>query len=418
MLQALPFFCVLLGLAVLPGVAPHLWEAPGRRLGLMLVPCVFSIVAMGPRAPHVLQESLQEYVAFMALLMSLYGVASGIVITGGLKRGVTANVLWLALGGLLASGLGTTGASMLLVRPFFRAQAQRTFTAHTVVFFIFIVSNVGGMLLPLGDPPLYLGFLKGVPFAWTLRLAPMWGLTLALLLALFAVIDAWAWKREPIRNNAAVPPLRLQGSHNLVLFALLVALVALAPRYQLPVLAQAGLQLTVLLISWACTKPTTYRNNGASIAPMVEVATVFLALFVTMPDALAVLHTQAQSFGALSQETFFWLTGSLSAVLDNAPCYLAMATLAQAQLHLDGPSLTELASSAGGGQLLLAIAAGSVTMGAMTYVGNGPNLMVRAVAQEARLQAPSFVGYLAWSGATLLPIVVLVRVALWALPPL
>lgn len=411
-ITALPFACVIIALALLPSVLPHLWESPGRRLAVLMLPCAAAIWAMGDRAPHVLTESLTDYVAFMALLVSLFGVAGGIVVQGGLKRGPLGNVLWLTLGALLASFVGTTGASMLLIRPFVRAQAQRRYSAHTVVFFIFIVANVGGMLTPLGDPPLFLGYLKGVPFAWTLRLTPAWLLSLGMLLPLFYALDTWRYRQEPLSAELPREPLHIEGGHNLLFFALLVLVVACAPWLQLHALSQAALMLAVLALSYATTHAKIYRHNGVTLAPMVEVATVFLAVFITMPDALATLTEAAPHFGPLGQETFFWLTGGLSAVLDNAPCYVTMATLAQSQLQLTGASLAPLAADARGCDLLMAIATGAVTMGAMTYIGNGPNLMVRAVAQEAKLQVPSFMGYVAWSVATLLPVLVLMRLAL------
>jgi len=356
-----------------------------------------------------LAESLGEYLSFMALLASLYGVAGGIVVRGGLKRGPVGNLIWLAAGAGMASVVGTTGASMLLIRPFVRAQAGRKRAAHTVVFFIFLVSNVGGMLLPLGDPPLFLGYLRGVPFLWTWQLWPVWALCVALLLALFCAIDIWAYGQEPKRAPQPREPLSLGGGHNLLFFAALVAIVAFAPTLGLGPAAQSALMLGVLGLSYACTPTALYRQNELTLSPMIEVATVFFAIFVTMPDALAVLLALAPKLGPLSAEALFWTTGSLSAVLDNAPCYLSMATLAQGQLNLEGTSLAPLAAHPEGQPLLLAIAAGAVTMGAMTYIGNGPNLMVRAVAEQANLRPPSFFGYLAWAGATLLPVLVIVR---------
>jgi Na+/H+ antiporter NhaD/arsenite permease-like protein len=352
---------------------------------------------------------LGEWATFMALLASLYGVAGGIELQGGLRPGPLGNLIWLTVGALLASVVGTTGASMLLIRPFVRAQAGRQRAAHTVVFFIFLVSNVGGMLLPLGDPPLFLGYLRGVPFLWTWQLWPFWALCVALLLAVFVAIDVWAYRQEPQRAPRPRQPLHLAGGHNLLFFAVLVSIVAFAPTLHLVPWQQSLLMLGVLAVSYLCTPRALYRRNEVTLGPMIEVATVFFAIFATMPDALAVLLAVAPKLGPLGPEALFWTTGGLSAILDNAPCYLSMATLAQGQLHLTGTTLAPLAAHPQGRPLLLAIAAGAVTMGAMTYIGNGPNLMVRAVAQQAKLRPPSFVGYLAWAMVTLLPVLVIAR---------
>lgn len=407
-----PFVAVVVGLAILPGIAPHLWESPLKRAGLLALPSAAACWQLGARAPHVLSESMAEYIAFMALLCSLYGVAGGILLEGGLKKGPISNLIWLAAGALGASVLGTTGASMLLIRPFVRAQAHRPKTAHTVVFFIIIVSNVGGMLLPLGDPPLYLGYLKGVPFLWTLKLWPAWLVSTTLLLALFYVLDRRAFAQEPKSRPVPREPLSIKGGHNLLFFAALVALVGLGPTLGLGHLSQSASMLAVLAASMVTTPKSLYRANSVSAAPMIEVATVFLALFITMPEALAMLVQLGPRLGPLGPEAYFWITGTLSALLDNAPCYLTMATLAQAQVGLSGSDLGMLAAHPAGEPALLAIAQGAVAMGAMTYIGNGPNLMVRAVANQSKLATPSFAGYLGWTIITLAPVLAFTRLLL------
>lgn len=409
-----PFAAVILSLALMPAIAPHLWESPVKRALWLLVPTLVAAARAG-FASHPMGESLAEYAAFLALLVSLYGVAGGIVLRPRAAPGVATNTSYLAAGAVLASVMGTTGASMLLVRPFCQAQAGRRYARHTVVFFILLVSNVGGMLTPLGDPPLYLGFLRGVPFTWTLYLAPAWALGTSMLLAQFAALDAWAWRRESVRPAAPTAKTdapRVQGWHNVGLFGLLVATIALGPVWGLGQAAQSCALLGWFALSYFSTPAALYRTNGVTTAPMVEVATVFLAIFITMPSALGQLIPWAAAQGALGAESFFWLTGALSAVLDNAPCYLSFAAMAATQCGLGPTELGALAMHPEGQSWLIAISEGAVMMGALTYIGNGPNLMVRAVAVSGGLMVPTFFGYVAWAALTLGPVLVAVRLIL------
>jgi Na+/H+ antiporter NhaD/arsenite permease-like protein len=336
------------------------------------------------------------------LLAGLYVIAGGIVLRGDLVATPVVNTAFLAAGGLMASFIGTTGASMLLIRPLLQTNQERTRVRHTVVFFIFVVSNVGGMLTPLGDPPLFLGYLAGVPFTWTFRLVPVWALMLLVLLAVFFVYDSVEFSREPLaairRDRARIEPLRIQGTLNVLWLVGVVLGVALlhVPWRELAIVALAALSLRL-------TAPRIRRDNGFSAGPMVEVAVLFAGIFVTMIPALELLRLRGGELGVRAPWQFFWATGLLSSFLDNAPTYLTFLALAQG-LRLPAEVVGVPAS------ILAAISVGSVAMGANTYIGNAPNFMVKAIAEEAGVKMPSFVGYMVYSGAVLLPLFVVATV--------
>jgi Na+/H+ antiporter NhaD/arsenite permease-like protein len=312
------------------------------------------------------------------------------------------NTGFLAVGSLLASFVGTTGASMLLIRPLLQTNRERARVTHTVVFFTFLVSNIGGMLTPLGDPPLFLGYLQGVPFAWTFRLWPQWLLMTAALLALYYVWDSRHHAHETrtalARDRAEIEPLRIAGALNGLWLAGVVAAVAFlhAPGREAAIVALAGLSL------WR-TPPAIRRANRFTATPMVEVAVLFLGIFLTMIPALELLHLRGGELGVREPWQFLWATGLLSSFLDNAPTYLTFLALAQ--------GLGLPAEVVGVPHLILAgISVGAVAMGANTYIGNAPNFMVKAIAEEAGVRMPSFFGYMAYSGAVLLPLFVIVTI--------
>jgi Na+/H+ antiporter NhaD/arsenite permease-like protein len=327
-------------------------------------------------------------------------ISGGILLRGDLVATPLTNTAFLALGSILASFIGTTGASMLLIRPILQTNRERTRVRHTIVFFIFLVSNIGGMLTPLGDPPLFLGYLQGVPFAWTFRLWPHWGLQVAALLALYFVWDAREHTREPIdalrRDRAQIEPLRVQGALNLAWLVLVVLAVALlhAPWREAAIVALAALSL------WR-TPRAVRRANGFTASPIVEVAVLFAGIFLTMMPALEILRVRGGELGVRAPWHFFWAAGILSSFLDNAPTYLTFLALGQglglAREVVDVPHA-----------ILAAIAVGAVSMGANTYIGNAPNFMVKAIAEERGVKMPSFFGYMLYSGAVLLPLFVLV----------
>jgi Na+/H+ antiporter NhaD/arsenite permease-like protein len=319
----------------------------------------------------------------------------------------------LAAGAVLASLIGTTGASALLIRPVLRANAQRRHSRHVVVFFIFIVANGGGLLTPLGDPPLFLGFLRGVPFTWTLRLAAPWALVNLALLAAFAIADRAIARREPPR---AVPArraaLRVEGCWNLVWLLGVIATVFAIGSHPRPWPAGPVIQIAAMAglaaLSLATTPRRIHEANRFTWAPIIEVAAVFAGIFVTMVPALGVLAERGASLGITRPWQFFWASGALSSVLDNAPTYLTFASLATGVVNASGAQLSihdlgALAAHPTGSQLLAAVSCGSVLMGAMTYIGNGPNFMVKAIAEQHHVRMPSFFGYLAWSIPILAP---------------
>jgi Na+/H+ antiporter NhaD/arsenite permease-like protein len=396
----LPFVAMLLAIAVGPLWAPHWWESHRKKLMVSTALGLPVLVAYGVRHPATLLHTAEDYVSFIVLLAGLFVVSGGIRLRGDLVATPVVNAGFLALGGVLASVVGTTGASMLLVRPLLQTNSERTRVRHTVVFFIFIVSNVGGMLTPLGDPPLFLGYLAGVPFTWTLRLWPQWGFMLVVLLAVFFVYDSVQFAREPLAalrlDRARVEPLRLQGALNVAWLGGVVAAVALlaAPWRELAIVGLAALSL-------ASTSGRIRRDNGFSAGPMVEVAVLFAGIFVTMIPALDLLRLRGAELGVRAPWQFFWASGALSSFLDNAPTYLAFLAL--------GQGLRMPAEVAGvPAAILAAISVGAVAMGANTYIGNAPNFMVKAIAEEAGVKMPSFVGYMAYSGTILLPLFVVV----------
>src|SRR5882762_8783681 len=352
------------------------------------------------RRPSALVGMAEEYVSFMVLLAGLYAIAGGIRLTGDLEARPLTNTAFLGLGALLASFVGTTGASMLLIRPLLQTNRERRRVRHTVIFFIFLVSNVGGMLTPLGDPPLFLGYLSGVPFAWTFRLWPQWLFMVAALLVLYFVWDTRQHAQESMaalrRDRAEIQPLRLRGGLNLLGLALIVLAVALlrAPWREIALAAVAGVSL------WQ-TPASIRRANGVTAYPMIEVAVLFFGIFLTMMPALELLRVRGGELGVREPWQFFWAAGMLSSFLDNAPTYLAFLALGQG-LHLTNEvaGVTHV--------VLAAISVGSVAMGANSYVGNAPNFMVKSIAEEAKIPMPSFFGYMLYSGAILLPLFAIV----------
>ncbi len=397
---ALPFVGMLLSIAILPLAAPRLWESNLRKLAVSAL-LGLPVLALYLRSrPAALSEVAGDYLSFIVLLGGLFVIAGGIFLEGDLEATPRTNATFLAAGALLASLIGTTGASMLLVRPLLQTNRERRHVAHTVVFFIFLVSNIGGCLTPLGDPPLFLGYLLGVPFLWTLHLVVPWAFTVALVLAVYLVWDRRAHALEDRadlrRDFYEVRPLRLAGKLNLGLLGLVLLAVAFlpAPWREAAIVALAGL-------SYATTQPELRQANRFSFHPILEVAALFAGIFLTMLPALDLLRARGAGLGVREPWQFFWATGALSSFLDNAPTYLTFVALAQG-LGLP-PEVAGIPES-----LLKAISLGAVFMGANTYLGNGPNFMVRSIAEERGVRMPSFGGYMIYSGAVLIPVFLLV----------
>ena len=426
----LPFAGMLLSIAIMPLALPKLWHhhfgkiAAGWSL-LFLVP--FTLTA-GPRATGgVLVHSLMaEYIPFIVLLCTLYTVAGGIYIRGNLHGSPALNTALMALGAVLASFMGTTGASMLLISPLIRANDNRKSVAHVIIFFIFIVSNAGGSLTPLGDPPLFLGFLKGVDFFWTLKhIFPETLFLVGGLLMVFYAIDTWFYRRDGMKPRDPTPGDKgfgIEGRINFLLLLAVVGLVLMSGTWKpgivfdlagtpvgLPQLLRDGLLLVVLGLSLWHTPQALRQANQFSWAPMQEVAKLFIGIFLTMVPVLAILKAgEAGAFAAVARAVtgpdgqplpwaYFWFSGTLSTFLDNAPTYLVFFNLAGGDPAV---LMTTLAPT------LAAISAGSVFMGANSYIGNAPNFMVKAIAEDRGIKMPSFFGYMLWSGAILLPLFV------------
>jgi Na+/H+ antiporter NhaD/arsenite permease-like protein len=425
----IPFAGVLLSIALVPLLAPIFWHHHFGKVAAawalaFLVPFA---VTFGPAATGqaVVHAALAEYVPFIILLTALFTVAGGIFVRGNLHGSPGLNTGLLALGAFLASFMGTTGASMLLIRPLIRANDNRKHQVHVVVFFIFIVSNAGGALTPLGDPPLFLGFLKGVDFFWTVtHLWPQTLFLIGILLALFYAIDWWYYhKREEIRPVDPTPDTRrvgFEGGVNFLLLGVVVALVLMSGLWKSSVVfnvagTEVGLPgivrdiglIVVALVSLKITPASAHEGNQFGWGPMQEVAKLFAAIFLTIIPVIAMLKAGVEGpFGAVVRAVtnadgspntamYFWATGTLSSFLDNAPTYLVFFNTAGGDPAV---LMTTLAP------VLVAVSAGAVFMGANTYIGNAPNLMVKAIAEDRGVKMPSFFGYMAWSFGILVPL--------------
>ncbi len=422
-----PFACMLIAIAVLPLVAEK-WFHSNRNKGIVAavlgVPTLIYLFAeFGSVGLHEAASTAEEYVAFIVLLLALFTISGGVYLTGNLVATPRTNLTFLLLGGLLASLVGTMGASMLLIRPLLRANSERTHTRHTVIFFIFTVSNIGGMLTPLGDPPLFLGFLRGVPFSWPLRLWPQWLLSLGLTLVLYILIEIRQYRREPAVakrwDEADYVPIRVKGTINLLFFVMVIVTILFSDAWarlgetiHFPFIREV--LLVVLAILSVKLGPRGPRAaNHFRWTPIVEVAVLFAGIFATMIPALALLEAHGEAIGLSHPWQYFWATGGLSAFLDNAPTYLAFTATAQGQVGVatvGGLTATQVVPGIGfsPAEFLTAISCGAVMMGALTYIGNAPNLTVKSIAEHSGLRMPSFLGYMGYSVAYLFPVFALV----------
>jgi len=426
-----PFVVMLLGIAIIPLINRHWWEHT-RNQALVTAICGVPILIYFLMLDyHQLLHTGLEYVSFIIYIGGLFTVAGGIFIKGDVQATPKVNTAFLAIGAVLANFVGTTGASMLLIRPMMNTNKERYHITHIPIFFIFIVSNIGGCLTPLGDPPLFLGFLRGVPFVWTLSLFPEWLFAVGILLVIFYLWDSRAYhketKKDVQRDIGAIEPLRIIGRRNFALLLVILAAVLLTSSFQrfyaaLEAAASAELlaNLTrdviifiVAILSFRVTPEEAHKKNEFSFAPIKEVAVLFAGIFITMIPALLILQARGASFGVSQPWHFFWLTGGLSSFLDNAPTYLTFASLAQGVIagndHIVFANLHEfILHSPEAARLLQAVSLGAVFMGANSYIGNGPNFMVRSIVQERGVEMPSFFGYMLYSVGILIPVFILV----------
>ncbi len=426
----LPFAALLLCIAILPLFAGHWWEHNRNKaiisFGLALPIVIYLFAVKGAAGIENLIEKGEEYASFIILLASLFVITGGVYVQGSLSGTPLVNTGILGLGAVLANFIGTTGASVLLIRPLLRANAKRQHRSHIVIFFIFIVSNCGGLLTPLGDPPLFLGYLKGVPFEWTLSLWKPWLLTNIVLLVIFNIWDQRALSKDEMAGKEALleevqhhEPLKIHGAHNFLFLAGVVAAIYFAGAMHWPYGVQEGLMLVLGIGAYFSTSPVNREKNKFTFGPIIEVAVLFAGIFITMAPALLILNAWGKgerdvfgiAFGLDQPWQFFWATGTLSSFLDNAPTYLTFAATACGLkgVAVDGAYMAELLKTGDEAvRLLAAISCGAVFMGANTYIGNGPNFMVKAIAEENGVKMPSFFGYMAYSGAVLIPIFIVV----------
>lgn len=418
-----PFVLLLLLIAVMP-LAParlkHLWEHyyPHVAVALAAGMGAFYLLRI-PGGGEVLQHTATEYVSFISLIGSLFVISGGIHLRVRDEATPLANVVFLAVGAVAANIIGTTGASMVLIRPWIRMNKIRISAFH-VIFFIFIVSNVGGALTPIGDPPLFLGYLRGVPFFWLLEhVVVHWLFTVGLLLAVFYLLDRRSYNRAPAAIRADIDrpaeEFKLEGKLNLLLLGVVVGAVFLPEKFFL----RESVMLLAAAISYGVTAKEIHARNHFTFGPIREVAFLFVGIFITMMPALGYIDRHGRELGLEHPRAFYVATGSLSAVLDNAPTYATFLRVAESRAVAQRPAefadsrderdtVRRMLGNPTDAAAIVAISLGAVFFGAMTYIGNGPNFMVKAIADSASVHTPSFFGFiLKFSLPILLPILLL-----------
>ncbi len=405
--SVLPFAGILLSLAVIPLFAGEWWEHNFPKVAAFWgVPVGIWLLTY---EPVWVMHTVLEYIGFIALLGSLFVISGGIYVKGRLQGTPLLNVTFLAIGAVLANLIGTTGASMILVRPLIRANSNRLHKVHIVVFLIFLVSNVGGCLTPLGDPPLFLGLLRGVPFFWTMQLFPEWLVMTIGLLGIFYLVDLhYFHNKEEQTEKVPNEKIVIDGKIN---FAFLTGVLGAVLLYSfLPKglgywreAIQVGIMLTMAALSYRITPAIVHQENEFKWHPIKEVAILFAAIFICMIPALEILHYRGKAFGVTEPWQFFWATGILSSFLDNAPTYLTFMSLG-ISISEGGSNLLHLFGGPIAPEILRAVSLGAVFMGANTYIGNGPNFMVKSIAEHSGIKMPSFFGYMAWSVTILFPL--------------
>jgi Na+/H+ antiporter NhaD/arsenite permease-like protein len=406
---------MLLSIAVLPIATPKFWASNRNKAVLSVIISIPVLILVLNSQPRLLMHSMQDYVSFIILLGALFVISGGIHIRGAWSGTPLVNTAYLAVGAVLANFIGTTGASMLLIRPFMRANHMRQKRAHLIIFFIFIVSNIGGLLTPLGDPPLFLGFLRGVPFFWTLKLFPQWAFAVGILLIAFNLIDQQIFNKEDIETPGALTEqvqshrkLHIEGKRNFLYLLGVMLAACFSGYFGWPKGLQEVIMLAMAVLSYFSTPKAVHKQNHFHFEPIAEVAALFLGIFITMVPALEILSAKSSSWDLSHAWQYFWLAGSLSSFLDNAPTYLTFSALAAGTLGGSAQNLGLLVHSAFGAKFLYAISCGAVFMGANTYIGNGPNMMVRSIAEHAGIKMPSFGAYMVYSITILIPLFVVV----------
>jgi Na+/H+ antiporter NhaD/arsenite permease-like protein len=416
--SVLPFVGILLSIALFPLFAPRFWHHHFPKISALwaLALAIPFLIVHGNTALYAIAHIyIIDYIPFIILLWSLFVVSGGIYVKGSLKGTPAVNAILLLIGTLLASLIGTTGASMLLIRPVLRSNAWRRYKTHTIVFFIFLISNIGGALTPLGDPPLFLGFLHGVPFFWTLKLLPHMAFASGILLILYFILDTFYYRKEEktVLQASEMQPLTIQGAHNFlfllgiiggVLFSGLVKIGEInifGVHQSIENILKDAILIIMGLLSLVTTKQAIRKGNEFGWGPILEVAYLFAGIFMTIIPALAILMAgEKGALGFLIRSVnqpahYFWASGMLSSFLDNAPTYLTFLSSALGKFYPGLPGAEAVARLIVEEiPFLAAISVGSVFMGANTYIGNAPNFMVKSIAEEAGVAMPSFFGYM------------------------
>jgi len=417
---SIPFLVILLFIAIGPLFFHHWWENNRNKLIVSLVlglPTAIYLISNG-MSTELSHQMFFDYIPFIILLGSLFVITGGIQLKGDIEAKPYVNTIFLGIGAVLASFMGTTGAAMLLIRPVIKTNSERKFKVHTILFFIAIVANAGGMLTPLGDPPLFLLYLRGAPFEWFFSLTKEWAVVNGILLLIYFIFDTYYHKKEPAtniaRDKSQIIPLSISGVYNFIFLVGVVLSVAflnehyihaIHENHYLAFIREASM-LFFALLSLYFTPRLLRNDNKFTWTPIIEVAFLFLGIFVTMVPALLWLQENAHTLGIDSARMFYYATGGLSSFLDNAPTALAFHKLA---LGMTDPAATGLVASIPP-EFLSAISLGAVFFGAMTYIGNGPNFMVKAIAEENKIPMPSFFGYIfKFSLIILLPVYVLTQ---------
>ncbi|MFH1066854.1 MAG: sodium:proton antiporter [bacterium] len=414
----LPFVLMLLAIALMPFINKHWWERHYPKVSVALAAISIFYYVFILHHPERMLHIGYEYISFIALIGSLFVVAGGIHIRVKGESTPAVNCLYLGIGAVLANIIGTTGASMLLIRPWIRSNKYRITQFH-IVFFIFIVSNVGGCLTPIGDPPLFLGYLKKIPFWWTLEhLWEAWLIAVALLISIFYVFDKINFHRAPkaiAKKETAHETWKVDGLHNILFIAMILGAVFIPSPWREIAMFLAA------IASYKTTPQPVHEANDFNFLPIKEVAWLFFGIFATMAAALDYLAIHAAELGVNTPMKFYWMTGLLSGLLDNAPTYLTFLTTSVSQ-HVNPATGVNLSIDAASDMAayvnlhpleLMAISLGAVFFGAVTYIGNGPNFMVKSIADQSKIHTPSFFGYLfKYSLPVLLPIFILIAALL------
>ena len=424
----LPFAALLGAIAVFPLIPKiaHWWHSNLNRYLVSLAAAALAVAylaatggatAVGDALHHAVPD---EYVPFMSLLFALYVIAGGLRIETPFDGRPKENLTILLVGALIASFVGTTGAAMVLIRPLLESIRERKYKAHSVVFFIFIVCNCGGCLLPIGDPPLFMGYLRGVPFLWTMSLWKEWIIVNGLLLVAYFAIDTVLFKKEQlsIQRSDTHRRFALEGAVNIPLLALAIAAVALlvpgkslpGTEWAVPNFLREGVLFGLAGLSWLLTKRSVRTANRFEFGAILEVAAIFIGIFISMQIPLEVLKVEGAKLGIESPLAFYWITGALSSFLDNAPTYVVFFEIAKIMPFVPDEAYVTLANGQIRADLLTAVSLGAVFMGANTYIGNGPNFMVKAIAESEGVKMPSFFGYMAWSVGILIPLLALAQI--------